>query len=91
MSRHRYKTVNLPRDVANWVDFLLQDDAVRRQLGVSSRDEFVRIAVALLGLSLSHVGGASPLEVFRSMVQALEESSRGDSAARAPAVRPAPR
>jgi hypothetical protein len=91
MSRRSYKTVNLPREVANWIDLLLQDAAVRRQLGVGSRDEFVRIAVALLGLSLHHASITSPLETFHSMVQALEERSRREAAARAPAVRPVPR
>jgi hypothetical protein len=91
MSRRRYKTINLPREVANWIDFLLQDEGARRQLGVGSRDEFVRIAVALLGLSLSHTDVTSPLEVFQCMVQTLEARSREEAAARASGVRPAPR
>jgi len=50
-----YKTVNLPRELVDWIDHLLRSHRRRGgcgPLGIASRDEFVRVAVAVLGMAL---------------------------------------
>jgi len=53
MSRRSYKTVNLPTHVVDWTDSTLNGSP----LGIKSRDEFVRISVAVLGAALQPPSG----------------------------------
>lgn len=69
MSRRSYKTVNLPCEAVDWIDALL---AKNKALGLASRDEFVRLAVAMLGLALSPGQGGPPLKLFMEMVEAVQ-------------------
>jgi hypothetical protein len=74
MSRRSFKTINLPREVTDWIDALLKGDAARRPLGIASRDEFVRIAVALLGMALDDDDRIPPLESLQELVLALKQN-----------------
>ncbi|MCA1812294.1 MAG: hypothetical protein LC623_09845 [Halobacteriales archaeon] len=73
MSRRSFKTINLPREVVDWIDSLLKGDGARRPLGIASRDEFVRIAVALLGMALEDQDRIPPLQSLQELVQALNQ------------------
>lgn len=70
MSRRSYKTVNLPREVADWIDAILLRPG-GAPLGITSRDEFVRIAVVVLGAALQP--SPSPLELVQGLARGLEK------------------
>lgn len=72
MSRRSYKTINLPRAVVAWIDSVV-GSRESKPLGIESRDEFVRIAVVVLGLALQTPSGPAPIEQVRQMVQALRD------------------
>lgn len=79
MSRRSYKTINLAREVVEWIDDLLDSERLKGRpppLGIGSRDEFVRIAVALLGAALESDRNAVPLDVIRKYVRELERKAR---------------
>ena len=80
MSRRSFKTVNLPREVAEWIDAILvpgRTDPVHRPLGIHSRDEFVRIAVALLGAALQNPAtGQIPLASIEKLIAGIEAERR---------------
>lgn len=88
MSRRSYKTINLPREVVNWIDDLLDPD--RRggrpgPLGIESRDEFVRIAVAILGAAISQDDrNGPPLVIINRLLFDLERAQRQDGTAKSP-------
>jgi len=72
MSRRSYKTINLPRQVVNWIDATLNGKPA--PLGITSRDEFVRVAVAILGTALQPApGGEAPLQVIQGLLRELEK------------------
>ena len=78
--RKSYKTVNVSREVVEWIDALLKKEgakAAREELaplGITSRDEFVRIAIAFLGAALYRNDQQEiPLDVVRRLVEQLEE------------------
>jgi hypothetical protein len=77
MSRRTYKTVNLPLELACWMDQVLADESpngIARALGVHSRDEFVRVAVAVLALGCgrSHFD-LPPLAAISEVVARLRQ------------------
>jgi hypothetical protein len=80
VSRRSFKTVNLPRELAEWIDAILipgRTDPARRPLGIHSRDEFVRIAVALLGAALQNPAtGQIPLASIEKLIHEIE-AARG--------------
>jgi len=70
MSRRSYKTVNLPSHVVDWTDSTLNGSP----LGIKSRDEFVRIAVAVLGTALQPPhGGEAPLETVQHLLRQVQK------------------
>ncbi|HUR24954.1 MAG TPA: hypothetical protein VM327_02940 [Candidatus Thermoplasmatota archaeon] len=79
MSRRGYKTINLPRELVEWIDEFL--NPARRQgrpapLGIGSRDEFVRIAVAILGAALEpNARNQVPIHLIQRIVAELERRS----------------
>ncbi len=77
MSRRSYKTVNLPREVTDWIDTLLASaDRAGKPgpLGITSRDEFVRIAVAILGTALQTPNRTeTPLETIQQLVRQFQK------------------
>lgn len=78
MSRRAYKTVNLPREVVDWIDSIVSP-AVRSgkpgPLGIHSRDEFVRIAVAILGTALQPPNQkGTPLDTIQTLLRQLTKS-----------------
>ena len=75
MSRRAYKTVNLPREVVDWIDSIV-NPAVRAgkpgPLGIHSRDEFVRIAVAILGTAIQNPNqNGTPMDTIQSLLRQL--------------------
>lgn len=81
MSRRAYKTVNLPRELVDWIDQILRshrDSGECGLLGIASRDEFVRVAVVVLGMACKgQTNTVAPLEKIQALVQALEKRNPG--------------
>ncbi|MHB1262109.1 MAG: hypothetical protein ACYC2H_10400 [Thermoplasmatota archaeon] len=77
MSRHSYKTVNLPRDVVDWIDTILSSKTGQPgPLGIKSRDEFVRVAVAILGTALrSPNRSETPLDTIQQLVRHFQKEA----------------
>ncbi|MHB1260289.1 MAG: hypothetical protein ACYC2H_01095 [Thermoplasmatota archaeon] len=75
--RRSYKTINLPVEVVEWIDSLVSPHARKGgpgPLGIQSRDEFVRIAVAILGAAIDPDNRDDiPLDYIQALVRQLEE------------------
>lgn len=65
--------MNLPDELCEWIDKYVAQTTVR-PIGAQSRDEFVRIAVALVIMSTRAVGDAvPPLKILADLIRRLEE------------------
>lgn len=86
--RRDFKNVNLPVEVADYIDALVKatrgqrttDLALPLSLGVQSRDEYLRIAVAILILATQpEVNGKQPLKIVQDLVDKLERAAKRNS------------
>lgn len=74
MSRRGFRTTNLPIELCEWIDRYVQNPPALRPIGVASRDEFIRFAVALVILATQAPGeGVPPLKTVAELVRRLEE------------------
>ena len=81
MARRGVMGANLPLAVARWIDDATSGDPERQRragldppLSIASRDEFVRVAVAVFVMSLRHAGQARPpLEVVQELARAIQQ------------------
>jgi hypothetical protein len=84
--RRSYRSTNLPKELAEWLDQQVHGGADGKKggpgggpwgriLGVQSRDEAVRLAIAVLALALHRdETGVPSLQRVQDIVTALEES-----------------
>lgn len=90
--RRRFRSVNLPEDTIEYIDRIIERNSpegspdLKIAAGVQSRDEFVRLAVAVLIMALTRESSAPPLEVIRDLARRLDvkapetsSTSRGDA------------
>ena len=75
--RRSYRTINLPVEVVEWIDSLVSPHSRKSRfgpLGIQSRDEFVRIAVAIFGAAIDPENRDDiPLDYVQALVRQLEE------------------
>ena len=73
MTRRGYRTINLPEETVRWLDALFRGENAPRPLGIASRDEAVRIALAIFGaLLLPREGATLPPDVAAAILRELE-------------------
>ena len=74
MSRRGFRTVNLPIELCEWIDKYCDNPPDQRPIGVASRDEFVRFAVALVIMATKTSDTAvPPLKILAELIRRLEK------------------
>jgi hypothetical protein len=74
LSRRGFRTVNLPIELCEWIDKYCDNPPGERPLGMASRDEFVRFAVALVIMATKKSDAAvPPLKILAELIRRLEE------------------
>lgn len=67
--------MNLPVEICAWIDRYIADPSGKRPIGAQSRDEFVRMAVALVIMATRSEVSVPPLAILQDLVRRLEEKS----------------
>lgn len=89
MSRKDFKTGNIPIELSDWIDAAIRAHRGKRSdtldlplmLGIQSRDEYIRLAVAILILATQpERDGKTPLGVVQDLVRRLERARKAEEA-----------